>query len=70
MGGCPFAPRATGNISTEDLAYMLERAGYGTGWDIERAAEAARWLETELGHEVPGMVMKAGTFPPAIQAFI
>ncbi|MFG6585386.1 hydroxymethylglutaryl-CoA lyase [Sulfitobacter sp. 1A12779] len=65
VGGCPFAPRATGNIATEDLAYMLGRAGYDTGWDIERAAEAARWLEAELGHEVPGMVMKAGTFPPA-----
>ncbi len=65
VGGCPFAPRATGNIATEDLAYMLERAAYKTGWDIERAAEAACWLEAELGHEVPGMVMKAGIFPPA-----
>ena len=67
VGGCPFAPRATGNISTEDLAYMLERAGYGTGWNIERATEAALWLEAELGHDVPGMVMKAGTFPSASQ---
>ncbi|EEX15196.1 hydroxymethylglutaryl-CoA lyase [Citreicella sp. SE45] len=68
VGGCPFAPRATGNVATEDLAYMLHRAGIDTGWDVERAAEAARWLEAQLGHEVPGMVMKAGSFPPAALA--
>ena len=63
VGGCPFAPRATGNIATEDLAYMLERAGVGTGLDLAACIEAAAWLEAELGHTVPGMVMKAGPFP-------
>ncbi len=63
VGGCPFAPRATGNIATEDLAYMLERAGIGTGLDLAACIDAAEWLEAELGHAVPGMVMKAGGFP-------
>lgn len=65
VGGCPFAPRATGNIATEDLVYMFERAGVGTGMDLAAAIEAAAWLEAELGHPVPGMVMKAGGFPAA-----
>lgn len=65
VGGCPFAPRATGNIATEDLAWMLHRAGHDTGWDVALASDAARWLEARLGHEVPGMLMKAGSFPPA-----
>ncbi|MBU2960422.1 hydroxymethylglutaryl-CoA lyase [Citreicella sp. C3M06] len=68
VGGCPFAPRATGNIATEDLAWMLHRAGYATGWDVDKACKAADWLEEQLGHEVPGMLMKAGTFPPALRA--
>ena len=63
VGGCPFAPRATGNIPTEDLVYMLERSGVSTGVDLTAAIEAAEWLEAQLGHEVPGMVMKAGGFP-------
>lgn len=65
VGGCPFAPRATGNIATEDLVYMLHRAGCETGYDLDLAIEAAGWLEAQLGHEVPGMVMKAGPFPAA-----
>jgi hydroxymethylglutaryl-CoA lyase len=69
VGGCPFAPRATGNIATEDLVYMFERAGVATGMDLAAAIEAATWLEAELGHAVPGMVMKAGGFPaPAAAA--
>ncbi len=63
VGGCPFAPRATGNIATEDLVYMLERAGVSTGVSLDDAIEHAHWLETQLGKEVPGMVMKAGVFP-------
>ncbi|MFN6979850.1 MAG: hydroxymethylglutaryl-CoA lyase, partial [Gemmobacter sp.] len=63
-GGCPFAPRATGNVATEDLIYMFERAGIRTGWDLDAAIAAAEWLEAQLGHPVPGMVMKAGGFPP------
>lgn len=64
VGGCPFAPRATGNIATEDLAYMLDRAGIATGLDLAACIAAAEWLEAQLGHGVPGMVMKAGPFPP------
>ena len=63
VGGCPFAPRATGNIATEDLVYMLDRAGVRTNVDLDAAIEAATWLEAELEKTVPGMVMKAGGFP-------
>lgn len=63
VGGCPFAPRATGNIATEDLLYMLDRSGIATGLDLAACIEAAEWLEAQLGHGVPGMVMKAGGFP-------
>jgi hydroxymethylglutaryl-CoA lyase len=64
IGGCPFAPRATGNIATEDLAYMLHRMGLATGLDLDRLAAAATWLEAALGHPVPGLYAKAGPFPP------
>jgi len=63
VGGCPFAPRATGNIPTEDLVYMLERSGVKTGVSLEAAMDAALWLEGKLDKTVPGMVMKAGGFP-------
>lgn len=63
LGGCPFAPGATGNICTEDLVYMLDRAGIATGIDLDACIDAAAWLEAELGHVLPGMVMKAGGFP-------
>lgn len=63
IGGCPFAPAATGNICTEDLVYMLRGMGVETGLDIAGLAEAARFIEGRLGHGVPGMVMKAGDFP-------
>ncbi len=67
-GGCPFAPRATGNIATEDLVYMLERAGIETGMDLDALCEAALWLEEALQNPMPGMVMKAGGFPPRATA--
>jgi hydroxymethylglutaryl-CoA lyase len=63
LGGCPFAPRATGNVPTEDVIYMLERSGYHTGLDIGRVIEAAEWLAGEMGRELPGMLSKAGNFP-------
>lgn len=63
-GGCPFAPRATGNIATEDLVYMLHRMGMDTGVDLGRLIETAQWLEAQIGHALPGQVMKAGVFPP------
>ena len=64
-GGCPFAPGATGNIATEDLVYMLERAGVATGVDLDRAIRAAAWLEGELGIRASGRVLRAGGFPAA-----
>lgn len=68
VGGCPFAPKATGNIATEDLVYMLGRAGVRTNVSLEKAIEAAEWLEAQLEKTVPGMVMKAGGFPKGEQA--
>jgi hydroxymethylglutaryl-CoA lyase len=65
IGGCPFAPAATGNIATEDLVYMLERSGYATGVDLDTAIETGKWLQQQLGRPVPGMLVKAGRFPPA-----
>ncbi len=68
IGGCPFAPAATGNIPTEDLAYMLGRMGVETGIDLGRAIETARWIEPHVGHPVPGLLTKAGDFPGARRA--
>jgi len=63
-GGCPFAPRATGNIATEDLVYMLEGMGIETGVQLEPLLETSRWLGEQLGKELPGLVARAGTFAP------
>ena len=63
-GGCPFAPRATGNISTEDLVYALHGMGYETGINLEALIEVAAWLSGQLGKELPGQVYKAGNFEP------
>ncbi len=65
IGGCPFAPAATGNIPTEDLLYLLARTGIATGVDLGRAIETARWLEEQFGRRVPGLLGKAGAFPAA-----
>jgi hydroxymethylglutaryl-CoA lyase len=65
IGGCPFAPAATGNIPTEDLVYMLARMGLDTGIDLEALIATGRWLEATLGRSVPGMLVKAGGFPGA-----
>ena len=64
IGGCPFAPRATGNIATEDLVYLLHGMGHETGIDLEALIEVAEWLAQQLGKELPGQVYKAGTFEP------
>ena len=61
-GGCPFAPRATGNIATEDLVYLLHGMGHETGVDLEALIAVAGWLSEELGKELPGQVYKAGNF--------
>src|SRR5580698_7675976 len=63
LGGCPFAPRATGNVPTEDVVYMLERSGYHTGLDIDRVIETVTWLAGEMSRELPGMLSRAGNFP-------
>ena len=64
MGGCPFAPRATGNICTEDLVYMLHGEGIDTGIDLDRLISVAEWLEGVLGRQLEGLVYRAGTFAP------
>ena len=63
IGGCPFAPAATGNVATEDVVYMLERAGFETGLDLSKLIETAKWLETALGHPVSSSLSRAGGFP-------
>jgi hydroxymethylglutaryl-CoA lyase/(R)-citramalyl-CoA lyase len=64
IGGCPFAPRATGNICTEDLVYMLHGEGVDTGIDLDALIAVAEWLESQLGRQLPGQVYRAGTFAP------
>jgi isopropylmalate/homocitrate/citramalate synthase len=64
IGGCPFAPRATGNICTEDLVYLLHGEGIETGIDLDELITVAEWLEAELRRELPGQVYRAGTFAP------
>jgi len=63
VGGCPFAPAATGNVATEDLLYMLQRMNIDTGINIQKIMETAKWLEGPLETQVPAMVTKAGLFP-------
>lgn len=60
LGGCPFAPGATGNISTEDLVHMLEEMGVATGVDLPALLTLARGLPALIGHDIPGQVAKAG----------
>jgi len=63
LGGCPFAPRATGNVGTEDLVYMLERSGVGTGIDLDQILAISTWVETVIGRAASSMVSQAGNFP-------
>ncbi|KWV94614.1 3-hydroxy-3-methylglutaryl-CoA lyase [Erythrobacter sp. AP23] len=63
LGGCPFAPGAAGNVATEDVAYMLERAGIATGLDLDRLIDTNRWLAGVMDKDLPAMVGKAGGFP-------
>lgn len=64
VGGCPFAPGATGNVATEDVLYVLQRMGLDTGIDLEKIIATAKWLEGPLGAPMPAMVSRAGAFPP------
>lgn len=63
IGGCPFAPNATGNVATEDVAFALERSGFVTETSFAGIVETSAWLEGELGHAVPGLSGKAPRFP-------
>jgi hydroxymethylglutaryl-CoA lyase len=69
IGGCPFAPAATGNIPTDDLLYMFERSGVETGVSLEKIIETSNWLAEQLGRGVPAMLPKAGIFPQIAEKF-
>jgi hydroxymethylglutaryl-CoA lyase/(R)-citramalyl-CoA lyase len=64
LGGCPFAPRATGNIATEDLVYLLHGDGVETGVDLDALVQVSEWLEGVLARQLEGQVYRAGPFPP------
>ncbi len=63
VGGCPFAPKATGNVATEDVVYLVHEMGFDTGLDLDALIDTTAWLEAQLGHGVPSLVAKAGGFP-------
>nr|WP_312991703.1 hydroxymethylglutaryl-CoA lyase [Brevundimonas diminuta] len=63
IGGCPFAPGATGNIATEDLVYMLERAGYSTGYDLNQLIDTARWIGERIDRSAKSALLRSGSFP-------
>jgi isopropylmalate/homocitrate/citramalate synthase len=64
LGGCPYAPKATGNIATEDLVYLLEGEGVETGVDLDALVGVSEWLEIVLGRPLDGYVYRAGAWPP------
>jgi isopropylmalate/homocitrate/citramalate synthase len=64
LGGCPFAPRATGNVATEDLLYLLDGEGVETGVDLDALIGVAEWLSGVLDRPLPGLLHRAGNFPP------
>jgi hydroxymethylglutaryl-CoA lyase/(R)-citramalyl-CoA lyase len=63
LGGCPYAPRASGNIATEDLVYLLEREGIETGVDLDALVRISEWLEAALGRKLEGQLYRAGIWP-------
>jgi isopropylmalate/homocitrate/citramalate synthase len=63
LGGCPFSPRATGNVATEDLVYLLEGEGVETGIDLDKLVDGSQWLEEVLGRTLEGYVYRAGSWP-------
>ena len=65
IGGCPFSPRATGNVATEDLVYLLEGEGVETGIDLDGLIGVSQWLEGVLGRTLEGYVYRAGSWPPS-----
>lgn len=62
LGGCPYAPRATGNVATEDLVYLLEGEGFETGVDLDALVAVSEWLEGLLGRRLEGYLYRAGPF--------
>jgi hydroxymethylglutaryl-CoA lyase len=73
LGGCPYAPGASGNVCSEDAIHMLDAMGYDTGMNIDKLLEVARQIPHIVGHSVPGQVAKAGRISqlhpaPAAQA--
>jgi len=68
IGGCPFAPAATGNIPTEDTVYMFERMGVATGYDLAALSRAAVWIGEVIGRQPPGLLSRAGPFPQGAAA--
>lgn len=67
IGGCPFAPRATGNIPTEDVVWMLQRSGFEVRADVSKLIDTSKWLGEQLGRETPSLLSRAGIFPPPAQ---
>jgi hydroxymethylglutaryl-CoA lyase len=63
IGGCPFAPNATGNVATEDVQYMLQRSGVETGLNLQGLIDTVQWLSGRMGRALPGLVSRAGGFP-------
>jgi hydroxymethylglutaryl-CoA lyase len=63
IGGCPFAPNATGNVASEDLLYLFKRSGYQCGIELDRMIDAAQWLGQQLGKPMPSMLSRAGDWP-------
>jgi hydroxymethylglutaryl-CoA lyase len=68
VGGCPFAPAATGNVPTEDIVYMLARGGVETGIDLNALISTTGWLSERIGRALPAMVSRAGAFPASVRA--
>ena len=70
IGGCPFAPAATGNIPTDDLLYLLDRSGVETGVSLDKIIETSLWLDEQLGSRgTPAMLPKAGIFPQVAEQY-
>jgi hydroxymethylglutaryl-CoA lyase len=69
IGGCPFAPAATGNVPTDDLLYMLDRSGVETGVSLDKIIETSHWLAEQLGRGTPAMLPKAGIFPQVAELY-
>src|SRR6185312_2569942 len=63
LGGCPYAPKATGNVATEDLVYLLENEGVETGVNLDELIATSHWLESVLGRQLEGYVYRAGNWP-------